>query len=82
MLVLICGQYLRDMHASVLAGATRERSLINALHDLHGLLASRKARAIGRKHRLDYAAAFPLDLATDRLPKLAAFYAHLDSPRA
>ncbi len=82
MLVLICGPFLRDMHASVLAGSTPERSLTNALNELHALLASPKARAVATKHRVDFTPALPLDLATVSLPKLAAFYANLDrAPR-
>jgi hypothetical protein len=77
MLVLVCGHYLRDLHASVLAGATPERALINALHELVALLATPKARAIAAKHGVKLGPALPCDLPVERMPKLAAFYANL-----
>ena len=74
MLVLIGGHYLPDMHASVLAGNTAECSLINALSELNDLLRSSVARAVAEKHLIDFTPALPLDLPSERMPKLAAFY--------
>jgi hypothetical protein len=80
MLVIICAHYLRDLHASVLAGATPERTLINTLHALIAVTTTRQAKAIATKHQVDFAIALPLDLPTDKLPKLAAFYANRPDP--
>lgn len=81
MLVPICAHYLRDLHASVLSGATPERTLINTLHALLAVTSTREAKTVAAAHRVDFSAALPLDLPATRLPKLAAFYAHL-SPKA
>lgn len=78
MLVLVCRHYLRDMHASVLAGKTPERSLTNALNELVALLATPKARAVAKRHKVDFNPALPLDLPVDRLPKLRAFYDNMN----
>jgi hypothetical protein len=80
MLVIICAHYLRDLHASVLAGATPERTLINTLHALCEVISTRQALAVAEQHRVNLAAALPLDLPVDNLPKLAAFYANLPGP--
>ena len=80
MLVIICAHYLRDLHASVLAGTTPERTLINTLHALLEVIGTRQALAVVAQHRVDLAASLPLDLPTDKLPKLAAFYANLPGP--
>lgn len=77
MLVIICAHYLRDLHASVLAGATPERTLINTLHALLAVTSTKPAQAVATKHRVDFSAALPLDLPAEKLPKLAAFYANL-----
>jgi hypothetical protein len=76
MLVHVCAAYLRDLHAAILSGEVPERSLINALQELDILLRSPKAVAIAAKHRVTLTPALPLDLRVDKLPKLAAFYAH------
>ena len=80
MLVIICAHYLRDLHASVLSGATPERTLINTLHALGEVIGTRQALAVATQHRVNLAAALPLDLPADKLPKLAAFYANLPGP--
>lgn len=80
MLVIICAHYLRDLHASVLTGATPERTLIHTLHALLAVTSTREAKAVASKHRVNLSAALPLDLPADRLPKLAAFYAHRSAP--
>jgi len=80
MLVIICAHYLRDLHASVLAGATPERTLINTLHALGEVVGTRQALAVAAQYRVNLSAAIPLDLPADKLPKLAAFYANLPGP--
>lgn len=80
MLVIICAHYLRDLHASVLTGATPERTLINTLHALMEVIGTRQALAVAAQHRVNLSSSLPLDLPTDKLPKLAAFYANLPDP--
>ncbi len=82
MLVIICAHYLRDLHASVLAAATPERTLINTLHALLAVTSTKQAKAVATQHRVDFSTALPLDLPTDMLPKLAAFYANLPKSAA
>lgn len=81
MLVIICAHYLRDLHASVLAGATPERTLINTLHALLDVTSTKPAKAVATKHRVEFSAALPLDLPAEKLPKLTAFYANLPAAK-
>ncbi len=80
MLVIICAHFLRDLHASVLAGATPERTPINTLHALRAVSSTKQAKTVAMKHRVDFSVALPLDLPESKLPKLAAFYANLSAP--
>ena len=79
MLVIICAHYFHDLHASVLAGATPERTLINTLHALGTVIGTREAKAVAAQHTVNFSAALPLDLPTTGLPKLTAFYANLSA---
>lgn len=77
LLILIAQEYLRDQHAQVAQKHVLERALVNAMHELHDLVAAKESRAIAAKHGTELAAALPLDLAVDGMPKLAAFYLHV-----
>jgi hypothetical protein len=68
--------YLEMQHAEVLACRLSERTLINAIHEMRKLAISPNSAETARRLDLPLHSAVPLNLATDRLPKLAAFYKH------
>ena len=57
------------------AGIT-ERAFVNALHETRTIATARGVRALEQRYNLAVMAALPLDLPTDGMPKLAAFYRH------
>lgn len=75
-LVSLVHDYLVMQHGEVLAGHLPERTLINAFHEMRRLATAPQAAAIARCFELHLKSALPLNLLTDRLPKLAAFYKH------
>jgi hypothetical protein len=53
-----------------------ERAFVNALHEIRNIATARGVRALESRYNLAVMAALPLDLPTDGMPKLAAFYRH------
>jgi hypothetical protein len=76
MLVSLVSDYLVMQHGEVLARRLPERTLINAIHEMRKLATSPTTAATARRFDLLLQPAIPLNLATDRLPKLAALYKH------
>jgi|GEM_PF-5326815 len=76
LLVSLAHDYLTDMHARVAEKHLTERTLVNALHELGGAIATTKVQKLASEHGLDLASAVPADLPTTGMPKLAAYYEH------
>jgi hypothetical protein len=76
LLVSLVHDYLVMQHAEVMARQLSERTLINAFHEMRKLATSPTAAETARRFDLRLQPAIPLNLATDRFPKLAAFYKH------
>lgn len=79
LLVALTHDYLGDLHAQVAEQHLTERTLINALHELHDTITATGVRELAAQHSFNLALALPLDLPTNRMPKLRAFYEHYRS---
>ena len=55
---------LTDMHSQVAEKNLTERALVNALHELRGVIAPSGAHKLESEHALDLASALPEDLST------------------
>lgn len=64
LLVSLAHDYLTDMHARVAEKHLTERALVNALHELRDVIATKGARKLASEHQLDLASALPAALST------------------
>ena len=76
LLVSLAHEYLEDMHSRVGEKNLTERALVNALHELQGVITPPGASKLGLEYGLQLASAVPEDLPTSGMPKLAAYYRH------
>jgi hypothetical protein len=76
LLAVLVRDYLKEQHAHVAAKDVTERAFVNALHEVREIITSAKTRALEKRHEFTLASALPLDLPTEGMPKLAAFYRH------
>jgi hypothetical protein len=74
LLVMVAHDYLKEQHAQVAAKLITERTFVNALHEIRNSITTSDACALERRHDLRLVSALPLDLPTDGMLKLAAFY--------
>jgi len=74
LLVPLAHDYLTEQHTQVLAKRLTERAFVNAMHEIRSLVIA--GGELEARHNLTLASALPLDLPTQGLPKLAAFYLH------